>query len=110
MSDAITFLCEFCQRPWTSKRGLGVHKASCKFRPNALGDELADSSNNGGIENITLNDFPIINTENPDENSGNSDDYSNIEDPNFLWAEKSGKEFTKELNMIYDKIVFYKQN
>ena len=110
MSDAITFLCEFCQRPWTSKRGLGVHKASCKFRPNALGDELADSSNNGGIENITLNDFPNINTENPDENSGNSDDYSNIEDPNFLWGEKSGKEFTKELNTIYDKIVFYKQN
>ena len=33
-----------------------------------------------------------------------------IKNATFLWGKKSGNEFIKDLDKIYDKIVFYKQN
>ena len=109
MDDTPVHECVFCKRPFSSVRGLNIHKASCKSKPpfSSNVDNVASASASVASASVgrgSENDLILPPNENID--SGNPE----INEATFLWGNKSSLEFTRDLNVIYDKIVFYRQN
>ena len=98
MSDTIVFVCQFCKKICANKRGLNIHKASCKLKGTRACSLIANNARGSSeatfrSENVNI-DSEILNT------------YG----ATFMWGNKPGKEFIRDLDVVYNKIVFYRQN
>ena len=82
------FKCPSCPRTFATKSGLGTHK---RVHKNAAHHERATVPS-------TQEEAPV-----PNQNA-------EMLGPTFSWGGKSGHIFTSDLNVAYEKIVFFRQN
>ena len=107
MASIQSFECEICKRPFSSKRALASHRVVHKRVPPV-----------NQAENVVI-PTQIVSPENDIDGRGlvltqNSNENVNIgpEKPEniFVWGNKSSLEFSRDLEAVYGKIVFFRQN
>jgi len=89
--------CPWCPRDFTTQIGLGRHKRRCPSRPQEASNDL---------QRLPQSQSSAAAPE-PVSHPNGSDTAPN---PNFMWGDKTGAEFTQELEAAYNKIVCYRQN
>ena len=95
-AEKTQFPCENCGRLLKSKGGYTNHLKKCKLKTVA----------NSVIE-IDHEQFVVSNANEP--NPGTNDEIP-FEEETFYWGERKGSDFTDDLNIAYEQIVFWRQN
>ena len=96
--------CPHCPRSFPSARSLSSHKRVHNRGLNLLSQNVPEvvsleSNGEGSIEHQNTADVSVGSTNDVD-----------ILNTNFVWGEKSGHEFARDLDNIYERVVVFKQN
>jgi len=87
------FNCNICERNFRSKRGLNQHMRSCSTKTIDVNE--VENENNVSV---------------PTDESNRIDEINDDTASTFVWGIIDGKTFTKNVNNVYEKIVYWKKN
>ena len=106
-SNSSRIKCPWCTRYFSCRIGLGTHKRFCKHKP----------TDNGTMQHVSVTDqssderpTQLLPPSAPGSSVPHQNVNNNTNNARFSWGEKSGAQFTHELEVAYNKIVFYRQN
>ena len=112
--------CPWCSRFFTGRVGLGTHKRFCEFKPTENGGIHRDAVTTQNTEERSPPPPPLPpsapvsvpqqNTNNITVNNNANNVASRSRSSNVLWGEKTVDEVLHDTNLIYNKIVFFRQN
>ena len=86
-SQISTFDCNGCKRYFKTKRGLTLHQISCKENPRNREQSVTSTID------VSHDDQNIV-----------------VADTVFKWGDIDGKTFTERVELIYEKVVYWKKN
>ena len=102
-TENVYFSCDKCGRALKSKSGLTNHLKKCKWKDREICKGRGD---------LQLENQPMQ----PDE-SAHSSTQSNIREQEpvpaeekFYWGERNGSDFSRDLDVAYEEIVYWRQN
>ena len=102
-TENVYFSCDKCGRALKSKSGLTNHLKKCKWKDREISD---------GRDDLQLENQPTQ----PDD-SAHSSTQSNIREQEpvpaeekFYWGERNGSDFSRDLDVAYEEIVYWRQN
>ena len=95
----MSFNCVLCDRSFDTQRGLNIHSKRSHRIDNT--PELSITA-----ETIdTVESMPSIST-----TDSQDDTINQCAENTFIWGEQSSVQFTRDLNFVYDKVVYWRKN
>ena len=98
----MSFNCALCDRSFDTQRGLNVHSKRTHRIDNTTELSMPAETINT-VEPMST--IPSISTADPQDST-----IDQCVENAFMWGQQSSAQFTRDLNFVYDKIVYWRKN
>ena len=94
----MAFSCLLCNRTFDTQRGLNVH--SQRSHRNDTAESTISTETIDTDESISM----------PSTNLQDNNTDQLVEECNFMWGQRTSAQFTRDLNFVYGRIVYWRKN